>query len=143
MMSAFQFLLSDGNFVILTLLLQMTLLTALALILAARFKNSAATRYGILYPALISVAVLVVASLAMQFKDTALFTFEVPVESRQEFSTTTSGFIFDEFELAEIDLAVADPTAGLPVQPLLKTLSPYRVKTLLAPGNYFSACRLI
>ena len=110
MMDAFAFLTADGNFVILNLLVQITLLATVALLLARRFKNNAATRYGILFPTLLSIAVLVVASVWVQSNNKALFTIPLPGQQAPVALSTdsTAGFIFDAPGLDEISLATLE-----------------------------------
>ena len=65
-MTMFELLGLDGNFVVLNVLLQVSIFATVALIVAMRFKHNAAIRYAILYPAMLSLLVLVAASVAMQ-----------------------------------------------------------------------------
>ncbi len=68
-MTIFEFLGLDGNFVVLNVLLQVSVFVTVALVVAMRFKHNAAMRYAILYPAMLSLLVLVAASIAMQTGD--------------------------------------------------------------------------
>ena len=65
-MPIFEFISLEGNFMVLNLLLQVSLFSAVAIGVAMRFKHNAAIRYAILYPAMLSLCVLVVASIVMQ-----------------------------------------------------------------------------
>mgnify|MGYP000630929018 FL=1 len=65
-MTMFELLGLDGNFVVLNVLLQVSIFATIALVVAMRFKHNAAIRYAILYPAMLSLLVLVAASVAMQ-----------------------------------------------------------------------------
>ncbi|PCJ18818.1 MAG: hypothetical protein COA96_16555, partial [SAR86 cluster bacterium] len=76
--------------------------SGLAIILACRFRNNAATRYGILFPAFLSLLILAVGSLFFQSTNSSLFHLELELEQPQSAPLGT-GFVFDEALLAEID----------------------------------------
>lgn len=113
MTSFFEFFLSNGNLVVLNLLLQITLLSGIAIILACRYKNKAAVRYGILFPALISLLLLTATSLFLQSRNTSLF--YLPMELEQEQLTAgLPDFVFDEppISILQIEPEIA-VSAGL------------------------------
>ncbi len=61
-MQAIDFLQANGNLLLVNLLIQITVLAGLALLIASRFKRNAAARYGVLYPALLALVLLVTVS---------------------------------------------------------------------------------
>lgn len=103
MTSFFEFFQNNGNLVILNLILQITLLSGIAIILACRYKNNAAARYGILFPALISLLLLTAASLFLQSRNTSLFYLPVEIEKIHTQAAAT-GFVFDELGISEFEL---------------------------------------
>jgi len=64
---------SSGEFLLLNILLQVTLLTLLALIVARAYRNSPAIRYAVLYPVLLALIFIVPVSVAVQQKNMAVW----------------------------------------------------------------------
>jgi len=64
---------SSGELLLLNILLQVTLLTLLALIVACAYRNSPAIRYAVLYPVLLALIFIVPVSVAVQQKNMAVW----------------------------------------------------------------------
>lgn len=102
MTTVFDFFQSNGNLVILNLILQITLLSGVAIALASRYKNNAVTCYGILFPALISLLLLTASSLYLQSRNTSLFFLPLEFEQTQNAAASMS-FEFDELAMTGFD----------------------------------------
>lgn len=98
---------SEENLILLNLLLQITFLSSIAIVLAYKFKQNAAARYGILFPAMISLVLLTLTSLFLQSRDTALIYLPIDLEN----SSTTSleeAIAYNKNLLAGFDLEFLD-----------------------------------
>lgn len=132
------------DYVVITLLLQMTLLTGIAVLIANRLKHNAAARYGVLYPALISVFFLTVVSMGLQLANKPVFYFPIEsdlasLEQAKEQATATDEFIFETAIAPEIELVTLEQISAYSdqqttsSQSLLATKSPWEVILSLPP----------
>ncbi len=72
MFEFFESLNTDGSFMLLNVLIQLSLMVTFAIIAARRFKNNAATRYAILYSAILSLPILIGFSFLFQAGERSL-----------------------------------------------------------------------
>jgi TonB family protein len=85
---------SSGGLLLLNILLQVTLLTLLALIVARAYRNSPAIRYAVLYPALLALIFIVPISVAVQQKNMAMWQLPLSASTTVE-ETGVSKFAFE------------------------------------------------
>ncbi len=145
MTGTFEMLASDGNFMILNLLLQVTLLLGVAVFLASRFEHNAATRYGILFPALVSLLLLVLASLFLQFRDMSLVYLPVALQEVSS-STTQAEFIQDPVPAMELDFGSAQSNSSVSAGTGMISVyapDPYSIWALLLRAPLYSILALI
>ena len=151
-MNIIEILQSIGNVVFINLLIQITVLCSLALVIAQRFMNSAAVRYNILFPAMVSLLLLVTFSVVLQLSGKNLIL--VPLQERASLavSDSTPNFIMDELSLEELTLYPAidilnqgagnDDTAAAPqsglasFSVLLLSLPPYLIALIVWLGGF-------
>ncbi|MFT7292679.1 MAG: beta-lactamase regulating signal transducer with metallopeptidase domain, partial [Pseudohongiellaceae bacterium] len=84
---------SSGELLLLNILLQVTLLTLLALIAARVYRNSPALRYAVLYPALLALVFIVPVSIAVQQKSLSMW--QLPFGAAAVEEAEISKFTFD------------------------------------------------
>lgn len=112
MTSFFDFFQGNGNLVLLNLILQTTLLSGIAIVMARRYKNNAAARYGILFPALLSLLLLSATSLFFQSRNASLFYLPVELEGAQA-SALVPEFILDELAIPGFEIeSVSSESVG-------------------------------
>ena len=117
MISFFDFFKYDGNLVFLNLILQITFLSGFAIVMACRYKNNAVARYGILFPALLSLLLLSVTSLFFQSRNASLFYLPVEFEGVQE-TALLPEFILDDLLMPGFEIAyVSSESLGSNVAP--------------------------
>ena len=71
------FLIAEGNFIYLNLLLQITFLSLTSLVLASQFKKNAVVRYALLYSSLLSLILLCVSSVFIQARGVGFLHFYI------------------------------------------------------------------
>lgn len=125
-MNVFELWNQNGNVLLLNLLLQITLFCAVVLLIAGRFKNSAALRYGMLYPAMLSLFVLSAVSIASQSSQKSLIYFPVLEEFESlalNFPLSIPDFVFDESlaNAAEVQAQIDGQAQPLPATPSAQT----------------------
>lgn len=81
MLASINTLITGGNFVAANLLLQLTVFSLAAIVLSSRYRNNAVVRYSILYTSLLSLTLLIVASLTIQSRSSSflLLQLETPI----------------------------------------------------------------
>ncbi len=103
----------NGDFFVLNVLLQSSVLAAAALLLARLFRHNAASRYAILYRSLVALPPLILLSLVLQFSGTRLWLLPVePAATQADQGTVDPGLSLPW------TVGVSDNTAALsPGQP--------------------------
>ena len=77
MPQSMNFLIAEGNFIYLNLLLQITFLSLTSLVLASQFKKNAVVRYALLYSSLLSLILLCVSSVFIQARGVGFLHFYI------------------------------------------------------------------
>ncbi len=120
-MDTLNFFQSNGNIVVLNLLIQITIFSALVIVVASVFKHNAVARYNILFPSLIALIVLTTASLIMQMNEKNLVAIEMDgllatsgvalSEPVAEFTASDFEFAFEPFAIGEEQSIATDVSA--------------------------------
>lgn len=94
---------SSGNLLLLNIMLQVTLVTVLAVIIARVYRNSPAARYTVLFPALLALVFIVPVSIAVQLKDLSMWQLPLGTVTADE-ETETPSFILEPLSSVFLDI---------------------------------------